>query len=543
MANDDPVDFVIITALPEERDAVFRHFKARKLPKDDADFHTYYEGRLQTERPDKAVYRVIVTCLANMGPQRAAAKTAAVVKRWTPRHVLLVGIAGGVEGEVDLGDVLIAEIIADYTLGKVEPHPGIIGFFRGLFGASKRKVRWQPYRTDANLFDSARNLESGWEEKIKAKRPDPGKPSRREGVIASGGDVVAFEDLIRDYQRTWGKLIGVEMEAGGTASVLAEMPSPPRFFMVRSASDFANPAKNDPDTKRWREYAYDVAGTYAIALLTEGPVAPTPRVDSAPPSEAKKIQPGTAELRARDLRSLREFWTELPTDQADYFFERAGLQLFPYSILYVWEGIKALTESSGFHIYDTDTRDAVDAFVRPFLRTIARTEFFRELPRGQLYKFIQSHEHSDFAEWSAELKAFQENVESAQEAYRRLITLTRERFPEIDLEETSREARERRARFEASESGSPAESATSGTEGSNPGSRASADRSEEVEAAAAAILARAASVPIAWIEGMTEQEVTLGIENDVEQEAAEVLQSRGRARVDGRSCTVTISRS
>ena len=445
------VDFVIITALPEERDAVLGHFPdARKLPKDALDFHTYYQAELKTQRPDGATYRVIITCLAGMGPQRASAKAAAVATRWTPRHVLLVGIAGGVRGEVDLGDVLIAEQIADYPLGKVEFERGVVAWIRRKLGGSgRRNVRWQVYRTDPNLFDSSHNLEHGWEKLIRHARPGAGTPVRREGVIASGGDVIAFEELMQEYKSTWHKLIGVEMEGGGTAGTLDGLPNKPRFFMIRSASDFANPAKNAPDTKKWREYAYHVAAAYTFALLKEGPVP----ADGEPSAEAagavgRSAPDPSLDTRSRDLRALREFWLRLPTDQADLFFERAGYHAFPHSIMFYYDEIAALTRSSGFHIHDAETRTGIDAFVKPFLRTIARDEFFSELPGGNQFKFISSHQHDNRSEWEKELGVFQSSVGDAHAAYDRLVALMHEKWPEIDLEETSREARERRRREE-----------------------------------------------------------------------------------------------
>jgi hypothetical protein len=62
------VDFVLITALDEERDAVLRKLPGyRRLEKDGVDSSTYYEARLQTTCSDGAIYRVIVTSIGAMG--------------------------------------------------------------------------------------------------------------------------------------------------------------------------------------------------------------------------------------------------------------------------------------------------------------------------------------------------------------------------------------------------------------------------------------------------------------------------------------------
>src|SRR5262245_15919076 len=198
-STDRPVDFVIITALEEERDAVLSKLPGhRKLDKDGSDINTYYEAAVATTRADHATYRVLVTCLAGMGPIEAATHAAAVVYRWHPHHVLVVGIAGGVSGEVELGDVIVANQIADYSLGKVE--------------GGKRGIRWEVHRADADLLDGARNFTDGWTDLLINPRSKDGLPQRRIGVIASGGDVIAYQELVAEYQLTWGKLIGVEME-------------------------------------------------------------------------------------------------------------------------------------------------------------------------------------------------------------------------------------------------------------------------------------------------------------------------------------------
>src|SRR5687767_8070637 len=95
-ASSAPVDFVIITALEEERDAMLSKLKgAIKLDKETDDVHTYYSASVRSKRRDKSQYKVILTTLVNMGPLSATAQAVAVVGRWRPKYVLLVGIACG----------------------------------------------------------------------------------------------------------------------------------------------------------------------------------------------------------------------------------------------------------------------------------------------------------------------------------------------------------------------------------------------------------------------------------------------------------------
>src|SRR5262245_34277339 len=103
-----------------------------------------------------------------MGPVKGAMRAAAVARRFDPRAVLMVGIAGGVPGEAALGDVIVASQVADYTLGKVAP--------------AGRSTRWQVFPADPLLLDAATLLSGDWQSAIRAPRPGPGTPRLRAGV-------------------------------------------------------------------------------------------------------------------------------------------------------------------------------------------------------------------------------------------------------------------------------------------------------------------------------------------------------------------------
>jgi nucleoside phosphorylase len=256
-----PIDFLIFAPLEEERDALLSKLPGhRRLDSDGADVHVYFEAEIATRRQDKAVYRVLVTSPGGMGPIHAAVTASAVTVRWQPEHVIVVGIAGGLRGEVSLGDVMVARSVADYTVGKVEED-------------GSREERWEQYPADASLLHFANAFRTGWEDLVAEPRPEGAeKPARHAGVIASGGDVIASRELIAAYRKDMPKLIGVEMEGGGAAAALHSQRTRPRFLMIRGVSDLADGEGNASMKKRWRACAGDVAAAYAIGLLREGPV-------------------------------------------------------------------------------------------------------------------------------------------------------------------------------------------------------------------------------------------------------------------------------
>ena len=266
-------DFAILTALEEERDAVLREFPgAERVDGDAASAGVYHAAEVPTASGRRS--RVVITCLGGMGPVLAAVRASEIARRFAPRGVLMVGIAGGVRGKVSIGDVLVASQIADSTVAKVE--------------AEGRAVRWQSYPADAILLGAAVDLAAGWQDLLHVSRPSPGLPRRHVGIVVSGGDVIADARVVSAYLARWPKLIGVEMEGAGIAAALHAAPSRPRLLMVRGVSDLADSEKDASGTKEWREYACHVAAAYTVALLRTDPLPSPTSLEKTLVAELKK---------------------------------------------------------------------------------------------------------------------------------------------------------------------------------------------------------------------------------------------------------------
>jgi nucleoside phosphorylase/predicted Rossmann-fold nucleotide-binding protein len=256
------IDFLLVTALPEERDALLRRLGTyEKVPPRRDDVHVYFRADLGAGDGEEA-YRLVVLPLLGMGRVNAATATADAIKRWRPRHVILVGIAGGVAARsVSLGDLLISEQVVDYELQKITE--------KGV------EVRWSVQKASRRLYAAALNLiGDAWTARIEEKRPEAGKPRIHLGPIASGDKVVAARSVLAEYSNVWPSLIGVEMEAAGVASACFAAARQPEFFMIRGVSDLADGDKNTAAVDAWRPYACDVAATYAIELLKSRPIPP-----------------------------------------------------------------------------------------------------------------------------------------------------------------------------------------------------------------------------------------------------------------------------
>jgi nucleoside phosphorylase len=259
-----PIDFVIITPLEEEREAMLLHLgMPKRFPPTADDIRVYYPATVPVTFSDgtKSEYRVVLTDLLGMGRLEAANAVGDAIRRWRPKFIILVGIAGGLaKAGVSVGDVLISEQIADYELQKLTP--------------KKTQIRWSVHRANPRMLGAAKQLRpEDWRPLIRAARPVPGESRRHAGPICTGDKVIANR-LMNQYRDVWTKLIGVEMEAGGAASGAFQAPEAPGFFMVRGVSDLADAKKDNAQTQSWRAYACDIAAAYVEALLKSGPVLP-----------------------------------------------------------------------------------------------------------------------------------------------------------------------------------------------------------------------------------------------------------------------------
>jgi ribosomal protein S1/nucleoside phosphorylase len=268
-------DFVIITALREELEAVLSKLTDYhpELDKNCEDSYTRYIVKVPTAH--RTVSRVVIAC--PITKEHAAIMTTTLLKSWQPRHVLFVGIAAGIPGEVNLGDVLIAKTIVSCNLEK-NGEPSQTGIVTHLIKAlyskvsklishsgTTQKLIGDSHPTDAILLKTATHLPTDWHQLIQTQRPDSGKPESHLGVIISTNHVIKDEKVRDNYVNRWnrvGNVIGIEN--GGTTTAIHRLTE--QFLMIKAVSDFAD--KNSPEVKKWRAYACEVAASYTIAFLT-----------------------------------------------------------------------------------------------------------------------------------------------------------------------------------------------------------------------------------------------------------------------------------
>lgn len=293
----------ILTALPEEyvaMEVLLEHTQQWSVPGQGAS-HRYTLGKIPLAQG--GTHGVVLALLPGTGIAPAAASAARLLEQIPQiRHIVVVGIAGGVPnpvvpGEhVRLGDIVVSDQygVIQYDLVKKTgqgvlyrpfpqpPSAHLLLAARYLAAeALKGRPPWMPYIAQGllqlHLARPARTTDvlfaTGEPGRVFAHPRDPqrkaGQPRVFFGPIASASTLLrdaALRDELRDHFR----VKAIEMEATGVASASWDVES--GYFVVRGICDYCDEQKND----LWRGYAAVVAAAYTRALLASIPPVALP---------------------------------------------------------------------------------------------------------------------------------------------------------------------------------------------------------------------------------------------------------------------------
>ena len=270
--SDDCVDFLIITALRQELNAVLKKLGCCQNF-EEGSYPTYYRATLKSgSECNQKNLEVAVTMLSKPGNIHAAEHTTRCIQCLKPHSVLMVGIAGGIRDKVNLGDVVVSNKIVCYEYTKET--------------SSGSEQRNEVESVDRLLLDRAMNRDNDWHTLIRAKRPtNPDNaelPQVHFAPIASGEKVIADENRARELTQSDPKIAAIEMESFGVAVAAAKSENRPRFIAIRGISDYADDEKNDD----WHEYAADSAAAFTTGLLRSGAI---PSPDNSHPPIPKTV--------------------------------------------------------------------------------------------------------------------------------------------------------------------------------------------------------------------------------------------------------------
>ncbi len=231
----------------------------------------------------------IIACKQyQMGMPAAAATAMEMIHEYRPRYVAMTGITAGINGNTELGTIVVADPSFDYGSGKIvagtdEAQSGsgptasstlerqTLKTSEPRFELEIRQERLAPLLLDVvhRLGKDSQLLSKiHGEFMLASSLPHPGNPPRVVvGPVASGAAVVADRELVeRIRARQERKLVGIEMEVYGMmyAARFCSAPQPLASVAVKSVSDFADAAKHDS----FQAYAAFVSARFVRSIFT-----------------------------------------------------------------------------------------------------------------------------------------------------------------------------------------------------------------------------------------------------------------------------------
>lgn len=188
--------------------------------------------------------KAVATVAARMGMPAAAAAAMKLIIRFRPHYLFMTGIMGGIDGRVNLGDLVVANPVWDWGSGK---------WTTSREDANTSGFEADPFQftLDSALERMALQLEENGAELYRIRQSfKVGAPERdltlRIGAVASGAAVLADQTVLDRIKEQHRKLLGIEMEAYGVFSAAAEAPYPrPLCMCIKAVVDFGDGRKDD----------------------------------------------------------------------------------------------------------------------------------------------------------------------------------------------------------------------------------------------------------------------------------------------------------
>ncbi|TKJ38273.1 MAG: 5'-methylthioadenosine/S-adenosylhomocysteine nucleosidase [Planctomycetes bacterium B3_Pla] len=202
--------------------------------------------------------RQVVVTWTGVGKVNAAMTTTLLIEHFKPKRIIFTGIAGGVNRDLQPGDIVIAERTAHHDMGTVWPE-GL--FFKGVksriggyenpvfFPADKELVKLAQRAADGAMLESIRTLKGRRDPKI------------IKGVVVTGDAFIASADKCAELRKRL-EADAVEMEGAAVAQICYQRQIP--CLVIRSISDNA-----DEGAVMDKQMFYIMAARNSASLVAE----------------------------------------------------------------------------------------------------------------------------------------------------------------------------------------------------------------------------------------------------------------------------------
>jgi nucleoside phosphorylase len=307
-------DLGIIVALPAEHEAAM---SIGELWED-----VHYPGSIDYRKGFVEGYRTVLVRCFQQGSVYSALAASDLLRDFSPRLLVLLGIAAGYPGEVSRGDVVIGTPVCCYEYVKVEDkfiqHEPRIFNSTDYFVNIARRLEQTPYTI-------SRSAPQATDKRVKV------------GPLATGSKVVASQLFRGEIRKVNRKILALEMEAEGIAASASHAYPPRPFLVIKGISDYAD-RKSKGNKKRsgsaevlhneWQEYA-----AFASAHVLQSFLQLTKSTTEFPAANAsEKVQPAIMQWPAARANELE--FIQLESHQAALKIGNFSLRskLFPESL-------------------------------------------------------------------------------------------------------------------------------------------------------------------------------------------------------------------
>lgn len=248
------VDIVIIVAVPNEKDGVYSAFGlTRGLSKRFDLLERYRFDYLQFEY---AGLNVALLIQPNMGMTQSSSLTTRAILAFQPKLVAMVGICAGRKEKAQLGDIVIASNVFDYTAGKryidhFGPRPRSYPIDDSLAGYIVGSVI-DNHELIGKIIDGYQG------ERPKHQVTIQFKP------LASGTAVIDDPQILEEIVKTQDDLVGIDMEAYALAVSSNILRT--KWMVIKTVQDFADGEKTETETGIRNFAAYSSAKLLELIL-------------------------------------------------------------------------------------------------------------------------------------------------------------------------------------------------------------------------------------------------------------------------------------
>jgi adenosylhomocysteine nucleosidase len=200
-----------------------------------------------------------VCVLSRLGKVAAAATVATLIERFDVTHIIFTGVAGSVDPQVRVGDIVVAEQLVQHDMDCSPLFPRFEIPLTGLSRFASEK-RLSDHLTDA----AAGFLDKDFSFVIDEASRDAFKlasPRLHHGLIASGDEFINSRARLSELKKAIPDVLAVEMEGAAVAQVCFEFGIP--FAVIRTISDNAD----EGSATDFMQFIEGVAARYAFHII------------------------------------------------------------------------------------------------------------------------------------------------------------------------------------------------------------------------------------------------------------------------------------